>query len=387
MDDRNYKIVERIHRYFADDLNDEEKQELDAWLKAHPAYHAMFEDIRSGRGLEERERVWHDSHKAEALRRFQKRMRRPRRLLLHRVMRYAAVIGVAMIVTLVWQWPRGATEPENVLPMAIVPGQVRATLTLEDGASVVLEAVREGKLNIMQSGVRVQNGANGIVYSDTSGKILQGRFNQLATPRGGEYNVTLSDGTKVFLNAASRLKYPVLFEKESRTVYLSGEAFFEVTRDDYRPFYVVTDALKIEVYGTSFNVNTRYESGVQAVLISGEIGVQGRDSERVYRVAPSELIEFTGDGKFVKQEKVSVLPYVAWRDGKFIFENESLEHIMSTLSLWYDVDVFYANDSLKGHRFTGHMKKYEQIDTILDAISRILGVTFAIHEKTITVAK
>lgn len=104
-------------------------------------------------------------------------------------------------------------------------------------------------------------------------------------------------------------------------------------------------------------------------------------------MAPSELIEFTGDGVFVRKEKVCVLPYVAWRDGQFIFENESLEHIMSTLSLWYDVDVFYANDSLRGHRFTGHMKKYEQIDTILDAISRILDVTFTIHDKTITVTK
>lgn len=388
MDNDNYRIVELIQRYFAEDLSDAEKQELEVWLEVHPADRDIFERIRVGKALDSRQEAWGKMNKAKALERFEKKIGYRKSSLAIRILKYAAVVMIPLMGVLAWELTRKTEQVTPQVPLAIVPGEAKATLTLEDGVQVVLEPMKGDQMVLTQAGgVRVQSKGNGIEYSDTSGVKNVKSFNQLNTPRGGEYNITLADGTRVYLNAASSLKYPVVFDEKERTVYLSGEAYFDVVKDAARPFYVVTDAMKLEVYGTSFNVNTRYVNGVQTVLVSGAIGIQGLESKRVYRVEPSELIEFSPEGKFIKQEKVDVAPYVAWRYGQFMFENENLEHIMNTLSLWYDVDVFYANEKVKEHRFTGHMKKYDDIDTILDAISKIMGVTFTIKDKTITVMK
>ncbi|WP_099294092.1 FecR family protein [Butyricimonas sp. Marseille-P3923] len=385
MDNSNYRIVELIQRYFAEDLDAAEREELEKWLATHPEDREMFEKIREGKALEAREVAWDKMDRVKALRQFERKVGYRKRSLTTRVMKYAAVIMIPLLGVLAWNLTREVKQVNSSVSLAIVPGASKAVLILEDGEEVALESMEGDRLDISQSGVRVQSMGSGIVYSDTVKKRSGKSFNRLNTPRGGEYNVILADGTRVYLNAASSLKYPVVFDEKERTVYLSGEAYFDVAKDAKRPFYVITDVTKLEVYGTSFNVNTRYGNGVQTVLVSGSIGVEGRMIKRVYRVEPSELIEFSSDGEFVKREKVDVAPYVAWRYGQFMFENESLEHIMNTLSLWYDVDVFYSNESVKKHRFTGHMKKYEDIDTILDAISKIMGVTFIIKDKTITV--
>ena len=386
MYDFDYKIVKLIQRYFADDLTPGEEQELREWLAGSHRHQEIFDAIRQGENLEDRERVWKQTNKQQALNHFEKKIGYQRRGIVRRLVKYAAVVMIPLLAVLSWQWLNDEEKVLHEAPVAIQPGRMQATLTLEDGAGIPLNRVGDEGFSISQSGARIRNTMNGIVYTDTINTSGITSFNRLKTPRGGEYNVTLSDGTKVYLNAASDLKYPVVFDKDCREVYLSGEAYFEVAKDSKRPFYVVIDAVKIEVYGTSFNVNTHYNNQVQTVLISGKIGVKGNESG-LYKVAPSELVEFTSDGKFIRQEKVNVLPYIAWRDGQFIFENESLEQIMSTLSLWYDVDVFYASEKLKAHKFTGHMKKYENINTILDAISKIMEVNFIIKDKTITVMK
>ena len=390
MDNDNYRIVELVQRYFAEDLDDAGKRELEEWLESHPEDRGILDRVREGKALEVREEAWGKMNRGDALRQFEKKIGYKRGSLTIRVLKYAAAVIIPLMGVLAWQWGREIEPVERVqspLLVAIAPGSPKAVLTLEDGAQVALEPMAGENLMLTQSGTVLEERGNGIVYSDTSGLKGVKSFNRLNTPRGGEYNVTLTDGTRVYLNALSDLRYPVVFDEKERIVYLSGEAYFEVAKDAGRPFFVITESTKLEVYGTSFNVNTRYENGVQTVLVAGAIGVKGMGTNRVYRVRPSELIEFSADGKFVKQEKVDVAPYVAWRYGQFMFENESLEHIMNTLSLWYDVDVFYASESLKGHRFTGHMKKYENIDMILDAISKIMGVTFTIKDKIITVMK
>ena len=138
--------------------------------------------------------------------------------------------------------------------LAIVPGASKAVLILEDGEEVALESMEGDRLDISQSGVRVQSMGSGIVYSDTVKKRSGKSFNRLNTPRGGEYNVILADGTRVYLNAASSLKYPVVFDEKERTVYLSGEAYFDVTSDKDHPFLVELKKSVVKVLGTSFDI-------------------------------------------------------------------------------------------------------------------------------------
>lgn len=197
----------------------------------------------------------------------------------------------------------------------------------------------------------------------------------------------LSDGTKVYLNAASELKYPVQFDSKKRQVHLSGEAYFEVTRDTNRPFYVVTDAVRVKVYGTEFNVNTYGVGGTQTTLVSGKVGIRGKSSGREYMMEPSQLAEFDVNGEFKGIRNVNVGTYTAWKEGFFVFENEGLEDILNRLARWYDVDVFYGSEKVKGYHFTGHMEKYEDVEIILNAISKMVGVHFTIKDRTIVITE
>ena len=268
----------------------------------------------------------------------------------------------------------------------IVPGGYKATLITAQGKAITLLPSAEEDIRVQENFV-VKNGQKGIVYQDTKKETTTLQYNTLKTPRGGEYTITLSDGTRVYLNAASKLKYPVQFDSKRREVYLSGEAYFEVMKDMNRPFYVVTDAVRVKVYGTEFNVNTNGIGGTQTTLVSGKVGIWGRGSVQEYIMKPFQLAEFGDNGEFKGIRDVDVKTYTAWKEGFFVFEDEGLEGILNRLSRWYDVDIFYSNERVKTYHFTGHMEKYENIETILNAISKMVGVHFTIKEKTIIVTE
>ena len=178
-----------------------------------------------------------------------------------------------------------------------------------------------------------------------------------------------------------------MYDKENREVFLSGEAYFEVTKDTNRPFYVITDAMRVKVYGTEFNVNTYSMQGIQTVLVSGKVSVSGKNSKEEYIMQPSQLAEFSGTGVFKGIREVNPVTYTAWRNGRFVFEDEGLEEILNRLSRWYNVDVFYSNEKVKEYHFTGHMEKYENMEVILGAISKMVGVHFTVQGKTIVVTE
>ena len=211
-------------------------------------------------------------------------------------------------------------------------------------------------------------------------------FNTLRTSKGGEYTVELSDGTVVYLNAVSELRYPVEFGDDERVVCFSGEGYFDVAKDAKRPFRVVVGGMSVVVRGTEFNVNTFKEAGVQTVLVEGAVGVRVNGKEEV-RLKPSQLAEYNAESGLVSVREVDAHEYVAWKDGFFVFDDESLEEIMGTLSRWYDVEVFYVNEGAKELHFTGHLKRYDDIDVILRAIESAVDVTFSVNGRMVSVAR
>ena len=247
----------------------------------------------------------------------------------------------------------------------------------------MIEITREQETRFdVAEGIAATNNLSGMVYPE---QVAMGKaeYNVLEVPRGGEYTVTLSDGTVVYLNSGSELRYPVAFGAERRDVFLSGEGYFEVAKDAERPFFVNADKLKIRVYGTSFNVNTYNIANVETVLVEGKIGIQGNNAE--YTVKPGQLALYNREKGTMEIRDVDVRPYVAWKEHEFMFDNESLEEIMNTLSLWYDVDVFFQTASLKQLHFTGHLGRYEEVSHILDAISGVTQVKFSVKGRTIIV--
>ncbi|MFR1240458.1 MAG: FecR family protein, partial [Butyricimonas faecihominis] len=299
--------------------------------------------------------------------------------------KYAAVIALPLLVTGVWLlYPRGG---EQSIPVAqntrIVKREASPVLEVVGGGKVILEKEKD-KMIEAGRGVEVQQSSGMLVYSDSVVPEYVDT-NVLRIPKGGEFKLQLADGTQVYLNSATDLRYPVAFTGSERRVYLKGEAYFEVAKDAEHPFIVVTDDVQVRVYGTSFNVNTLGADGVRTVLVEGKVGIRGQDSNREYVLKPNELAFYDRNSRDMKIETVDPDLYTLWRKGIFVFERETLENIMNTLSLWYDMEVFFQSESAKKLHFSGHMKRYEQIEDILHAITDATGVVFTINDKTVCV--
>ena len=385
MDDCKFRMVEIMYLYLSGAITDEEMQELQKWLDAAPENRAMFDRVCKGKDILYKYRMYKKIDHRAAYERCEKRAGIKRKSI-GVWLKYAAMLLLPLGTIFVLLRNNEHEQPVEVATVDILPGETKATLILADGKSVVLQHDTTRDI-VVGEGVNAKNSGRGIVYSANGNEKRNLQYNVLQTPRGGEYQITLADGSMVQLNSGTQLKFPVVFDKEKREVYLTGEAFFEVQKDEKRPFYVIADGIKIRVYGTSFNVNTHDKERVQTVLVEGSIGLSAEKGGPEYRMKPSQLGEYRRTDASVNVKTVDIEPYVSWKDGFFVFENQTMEQIMNTLSLWYDVDVFYTNEQLKNLHFTGHVKRYDQIDNILKAIKSAVGVTFTIKDRTICISK
>jgi len=366
----------------------DEIQALARWMETDPSNEVYFNQLKKAWNLTSGPIPSAEREESE-LENYMTYIRSNRRKYsIRQILKYAAIVAVPLLAGIYWlqQEKQGAPSPMAALQPEIKPGEYKATLITAQGQTISLLPSQEKDIQVHESLV-VKNGQAGIVYQDVKKETTILQYNTLKTPCGGEYAVTLSDGTRVYLNAASELKYPVQFDGKKREVHLSGEAYFEVTKDTSRPFYVVTDAVRVKVYGTEFNVNTYGVGGTQTTLVSGKVGIRGKDSKQEYIMKPSQLAEFGDHGEFKGIREVNVTAYTAWKEGYFVFEDEGLEDILNRLSRWYDVDVFYGNEKVKSYHFTGHMEKYENVETILNAISKMVGVHFTIKDRVIVVTE
>jgi len=266
----------------------------------------------------------------------------------------------------------------------IHPGSTKAVLILNDGKSVLLDSI--SNLSIREKDGTLIEKSDGILnYSNSSNEeAVQPFYNTLNIPRGGEYNLVLADGTRVFLNAMSSFKYPVKFSGKNREVELSGEAYFEVKKDAGRPFIVKTTAINIEVLGTSFNLSA-YENTEKIIttLVEGSVKLNSHIKNGSRLLVPEEQAIFDLKSGLTEIKKVDVKLYTAWKDGNFIFYDTRLEEIMTTLTRWYNANVFYANASVKNLRFSGNLNRYDNINQLLDIIKSTGKINIEIKNKTI----
>lgn len=299
--------------------------------------------------------------------------------------RWYWAVAVAILffsVSALFFYQEESTAPVSV---AITPGSSKAMLVLNNGNIIDLskrktEVITNQKLSIKTDGTQLSYS----VTEDSKDEPTD-EYNELIIPKGGEFTLTLSDGTKVWLNSQSKIKYPVIFNNITREVYLEGEAYFEVAKDAHRPFHVNTkNNVCVEVLGTSFNVRSYSdENSVETVLEEGIVRMsQGKDAvvlkpghKATYR--PNEPIQTT---------TVNTELYTAWRHGQYIFMDESVENILKQLSRWYDIEVFYSNEAAKSVTFSGDVTKYDDIDTLLKAMEIAGGVHFKISGRTLIVS-
>lgn len=393
MDLYDENIARLIRHSLTGELSEQERVELEAWLRDSEEHQVLFEKIKKEIRISSESSLFRSLNDEVAWQKFKTTTReRKRRVYVRRILTYAAVIVLPLAVVAVFLF---LNREKDTLPIAservvkITPGGPRAVLITADQTIHELNGVQGQREIEVEKGVVIKQGGANLEYDSLVASVQEVALamNTLRVPRGGEFRLKLSDGTNVYLNSASELKYPVRFDEKERKVYLSGEAYFEVTKDSNRPFYVITEEVQVRVYGTEFNVNTHQPGKVHTVLVDGKVGIKKRGMTGEITMKPGELASFDRNAGTFEVKEVDVRQYVVWKDGYFTFENESLEQILNTLSLWYDIDVFFQSESAKQLVFTGYMKRYNDISEILNAITEVVGVNFTINGKTIIVSK
>lgn len=274
---------------------------------------------------------------------------------------------------------------ETIVAIAntIVPGKKQALLVTENGEQILLGGAVRQQVNT-GNGIRIDyDSVAGIRYETAGGEIPE--CHTLKVPVGGEYQLTLSDGTMVWLNSGSELRYPVRFPGNTREVELKGEAYFEVSKDWSKPFVVLTGGVRTRVYGTEFNIRSYAGEEVNVTLVKGSISVKSESLDREYMLYPGENACLSGND--FRVEKVNVRRYTAWKEGYFYYENEGLDHILEDLKRWYDFDVVYTDNKLGNLRFEFWSSRHAPIETVVRTLKRTNRINLKMDGKTLIVSE
>ncbi len=269
----------------------------------------------------------------------------------------------------------------------IVPGRDMATLTLADGSIVPLDD-SAGKQILLTNGVSIQKAANGqLVYTIAEGlsagnKPLDAIFNTLSTPKGGQYQVVLPDGSRVWLNAESSIRFPTVFVGVDREVTLSGEAYFEVAKDKSKPFKVHVEGMEVEVLGTHFNISAYGEERISTTLMEGAVKVKHGTNNILLQ--PGQLAHLNKRDGAIKTMPADIEATMAWKNGYFMFDNENIRSIMTKLSRWYNAEITYVGN-MEGKNFSAKISKRSNISEVLEMLELTGIIHFKIEGRRVTV--
>lgn len=361
--------------------SDGELAELRAWMEESEAHAAWYEGVRRQwlrAGAGERYGVEHGWQRVRERLFGQREVKVRRRLGYWRV---AAAVAVLLLAGGAWYWMVAGMKVEEGVELAeqIVPGGKKAVLVLGTNERVVLgDSVTDAEWT---GNADVRKEENTLVYTEVKEQDTVVEYNRLITPRGGEYTVVLADGTQVWLNADSELKYPVRFSGGERKVYLKGEAYFDVAKREGQRFVVCSNGTEVTVLGTEFNVKNYAGGAMATTLVEGSvvIGHGGKEC----RLRPGQQA-YVDRGK-VEVKEVETILYTAWKEGFFVYRNMTLEGILKELSLWYDFSYFYQNERLQSLPLTAKIRKFDEVEKVFEILKSTGQVDFVVKGKTVTV--
>lgn len=277
----------------------------------------------------------------------------------------------------------------KVKQKAILPGGNKAYLTLANGSRITLDDAKNGDL-ATKAGVRVSKTSNGMLVYHFNKAAGDGatntipEFNTITTPRGGQYQVVLEDGTKVWLNAASSIRFPQAFTGNDRQVELTGEAYFEVAKNKAKPFIVQANGTRVQVLGTHFNINAYSDNNnVTTTLLEGSVRMASGGS--TVMLAPGQQ-GVVVNGSTIKVGNADIQQTMAWKNGLFIFRDLNIVEVMKQVGRWYDVDVEYVGD-VKNNEFGGTISKYKNITELLDIMQLTRSVHYKIEGRRVIIMK
>ena len=377
-----YRLISLILAKLTGSSNSEEEKQLEEWLNESAKHRALFEKLTDRKALENYRMMYSEHDEQAGYLEFCRWMRRERRIRLFRRTGWVAAVLFPLVFALsIWVNRMSQPEVTPIATSAIRPGSPCAVLTLPDGKRILLDSVtpKTGTLGVGMIAVK-----DTLAYQRLPERQVE--YHTLYVPRGGEYVLKLSDGTKVWLNAETELKYPPVFDSRPRKVFLKGEAYFEVAKNESSPFIIESGEHVVRVLGTSFGIRAYpEEKEISTTLEYGSVKVMTSGQEVLLTPGKQSRVDLLTHRLRVKEVNTSL--YTAWHSGKFIFIDQSLEDILNTLSRWYNMEIFYACSDLKEIQFTGELKRYAEIHEFLQYIEHLEKVRFTIQGKTVTVSQ
>ena len=383
-----FAIARLIANSLVGTLTEEEQQELDAWRGVSEEHERLYQQLTDNENQPmEQARFASFNSEVNWNNLLHKKNQEKRKRLYFRLARYAAVLFIPVCVGLYFLLSdKFGTLPETVI--TISPGGYKAHLTLSDGKVVDLTTDR-GDIHAVSEQAIILNGEQLISYQDTlleKGEELI--YNELYVPVSGEYQLRLSDGTLVFLNSATKIRFPVRFIGDTREVELEGEAYFEVVANEKMPFVVKTSHYNVTVLGTRFNVSAYPDdTRIRTVLVEGAVLVSGGEVEKGVHLKPDELFTLDVVSRQTTVESVRAAHYTMWKSGKFGFLDERLEDMMKMVERWYDLEVVFMDEELKDFRFGLFANRHESIEPLLRIFEQNGKVKIEQDGKTLTIKR
>lgn len=381
-------IAKLIARHLSGEATEKELSELAVWREESFEHESLFQLICNKEHIKHNmqqrqafntQQGWKEVEKAINHNRFKHRI--------GEVCKYAAILllPIAMATFLLYQnTPQTATTIAQSVEQ-IIPGGKKATLTLDNGKTINLNGTPDTKVQ-EEDGTTIQMDSAAINYQlpPTNIAVTKDIYNKIDIPRGGEYKLTLSDGTKVYLNSMSTLKYPVQFTQDIRQVELQGEGYFEVSKTG-RPFIVKVNDMQIEVLGTIFNISAYPNENYQTTLVNGSVRVTTTNGNNCI-LKPSEQACINPENNIIEVHTVNTSFYTSWIHGKINFKDQRLEDIMKSLARWYDMQVIYGDEKAKDVRFGCYVDRYNEITPFVDLLEKTGKVSIKIEGKNIKIS-
>ena len=373
-----FEIARIIQKSLKGRLSESEEKLLSDWRKVSDenehAFQRMISEDFYTVGMEKLETYDYRVAYGRFLQKKYQR-RRKRRFLIS--MARVAAVALPFVMAVVLYVGLNREEEQTLRPSLasnILPGTSKAVLTLANGQMIPLGKETTDS-TIITDGTQISASGSGITYAD-GGESEAVVYNKLDIPRGGEFCLTLSDGTRVWLNSETSIQYPVVFGTKERRVFIQGEAYFEVAKDAKKPFTVQFMSSSVTVLGTSFNIRAYpEEKQSQTTLAEGSVRIYSPGSSMLLK--PGEQAEVKAlSGEMVKKE-VDVKTFTSWKNGRF--EQEPLENIMRTLERWYDIRVIFRDEGAKRISLSGNLKRYGDFSQVMNMLQMTGDVRFELH--------
>lgn len=386
------KIEQLLEKSILDILTDEEKAELEAWRHENEAHEALYRQLHDAEFLRLEYRRRQSIDHLRPLHDMERRISAAHGSVTAKPSmwkRWAVAASVVLILATsvaLWQQFQPAEEAEPVAVISsmsqIHPGETMAVLTTADNTQIAMSDNAAMENVTPKKTVKKPSATSAAAQQEV-------RYNRLDTPRGAEFHIELEDGTEVWLNSETQLLYPETFGETERRVKVVGEAYFKVAKDTSKPFLVESGGQEVRVYGTEFNVRDYPEDEcISTVLVEGSVALSRiKNPDNSLLLTPGRQVLFDKATEEASISPVNVELMTSWRSGQFVFENQSLRHIMIDLARWYNFEFEFADESVAETLFMGSMPRYADFEQVLTILEKSGGLTFTLVKGKVMIRK